>query len=175
MSRNGVHGDALNSMLQKSIRRGETKYALAAAYEMYVTSADYLEMLWLRLQCIAIEDIGFGSQTASRQVRMLDEMRREFPYDDPSQALFFIQAIRYLCRCTKERTSDHLRGMLTRAFNNGYVPQVPAWDDDKTVTPALEDEEITAIHTEYLEMLKTQADSVTDAEIEPMKMNDWKY
>ena len=39
-SRNGSPGDALNSMLQKSIRRGEEENALAAAYEMYVTSPD---------------------------------------------------------------------------------------------------------------------------------------
>ena len=42
VSRNGIPGDVLNSMLQKSIRRGEENYALAAAYEMYVTSPDYL-------------------------------------------------------------------------------------------------------------------------------------
>ena len=87
VSRNGIPGDVLNSMLQKSIRRGEENYALAAAYEMYVTSPDYLEMLWLRLQCIAIEDIGFGMPEAGRLIRTLDEMRREFPYEDGDQAL----------------------------------------------------------------------------------------
>lgn len=122
ISRNGIRGDALNSMLQKSIRRGEEEYALAAAYEMYITSPEYLEMLWLRLQCIAIEDIGFGAPEAGRLIRTLDEMRKEFPYADGDQAIFFVEAVRFLCRCKKERTSDHLRGLLRRAFENGYVP-----------------------------------------------------
>ena len=37
-SRNGIPGDELISMLQKSIRRGLEENALAAAYEMYITS-----------------------------------------------------------------------------------------------------------------------------------------
>lgn len=126
LSRNGIHGDALNSMLQKSIRRGEEENALAAAYEMYITSQDYLDMLWRRLVCIAVEDVGFGDGQAVPLVRTLDRMRREFSYGDKEQPLFFVHAVRYLCRCRKERTSDHLRGMLSRAFANGYVPELPA-------------------------------------------------
>lgn len=127
-SRNGIPGDALNSMLQKSIRRAEEENALAAAYEMYITSPDYLDMLWRRLVCIAVEDVGFGDGQAVPLVRTLDGMRREFPYADRDQALFFVHAVRYLCRCKKERTSDHLRGMLSRAFANGYIPELPAED-----------------------------------------------
>ena len=125
-SRNGIPGDALNSMLQKSIRRAEEENALAAAYEMYITSPDYLDMLWRRLVCIAVEDVGFGDGQAVPLVRTLDGTRREFPYADRDQALFFVHAVRYLCQCRKERTSDHLRGMLSRAFANGYVPELPA-------------------------------------------------
>ena len=58
-SRNGIPGDELVSMLQKSIRRGMEDNALAAAYEMYVTSPQFLEKLWRRLLVISVEDIGF--------------------------------------------------------------------------------------------------------------------
>ena len=57
-------------MLQKSIRRGEEENALAAAYEMYVTSPDYLDMLWKRLVCISVEDVGFGEPYAVRFARL---------------------------------------------------------------------------------------------------------
>ena len=85
-SRNGIPGDILNSMLQKSIRRGKEDSAIAAACEMYVTSPEYLEMLWKRLACIAVEDIGFGDPYASRLIRTLNEIRHEFPYADGDQA-----------------------------------------------------------------------------------------
>ena len=195
VSRNGIRGDVLNSMLQKSIRRGEEGFALAAAYEMYITSPDYLEMLWLRLQCIAIEDIGFGMPEAGRLVRTLDEMRKEFPYEDGDQALFFVQAVRFLCRCTKERTSDHLRGMLKRAFDNGYVPQVPDWDLDmhtargremgrdklhfaqeaSRVFPQMQDDGVQAIHQQYLDMLKNGCRETGEPETEPLQLNGWQY
>ena len=42
-SRNGIPGDELISMLQKSIRRGLEENALAAAYEMYITSPQFHE------------------------------------------------------------------------------------------------------------------------------------
>lgn len=182
ISRNGIRGDVLNSMLQKSIRRGEETSALAAAYEMYITSNNYLDMLWFRLQCIAIEDIGFGQPEAGRLIRTLNEMRKEFAYEDGDQALFFVHAIRYLCRCTKERSTDHVRGLIKRAFENGYVPEIPDWALDmhtirgremgrdamhfateaSRVTPQLESEEVAEIHSRYLDMLKKKADAEQD-------------
>lgn len=176
-SRNGIPGDALNSMLQKSIRRGLVENALAAAYEMYITSPDYLEMLWLRLGCIAVEDVGFGNPRAVPLIRTLGEMRREFPYADVDQALFFVHAVRYLCRCTKERTSDHIRGMLKRAFNNGLVPEIPDYaldmhttrgkemgrdmlhfaEEASRVENALECEELTKLHAAFLDFCRREA------------------
>lgn len=184
ISRNGIHGDVLNSMLQKSIRRGKEEYALAAAYEMYVTSPDYLEMLWLRIQCIAIEDIGFGQQDAASLIRTLDEMRKVFPYEDPSQAVFFVQAIRYLCRCAKERTSDHLRGMLRRAFDNGYVPQTPDWaldattrrgrENGKTELDAAEQvQDVSTIRQQYLAYLRDPSLLSGEPEVDPLQLNTW--
>lgn len=166
-SRNGIPGDALNSMLQKSIRRGEEERALAAAYEMYVTSPDYLDMLWKRLVCIAVEDVGFGDARAVPLIRALNGMRGEFPYADRDQALFFVHAVRYLCRCRKERTSDHLRGMLSRAFTNGYVPQVPDEPEDRT-----EEEELLRIHADFLEHCRDGAAAPAEGSF---RTNTWQY
>lgn len=129
-SRNGLYGDDLNSMLQKSIRRSNEKNALAAAYEMYITSPDYLEMLWKRLMCITSEDIGFGNPDLASLICTLNEMRKEFPYEDDDQALFFVHAVRLLCRSEKERTNDHLRGLVKRAFEAGYKPEIPDYAYD---------------------------------------------
>ena len=194
-SRNGIPGDILNSMLQKSIRRGKEDSAIAAACEMYVTSPEYLEMLWKRLACIAVEDIGFGDPYASRLIRTLNEIRHEFPYADGDQPLFFVHAIRYLCRCQKERTSDHLRGMLKRAFQSGYVPEIPDYaydvhtekgremgrdmthfaEEASRVEPQLEDPRVREVHEEFIAFCKQEADMTGTPEVEAFRSNCWKY
>ena len=63
-SRNGIPGDELISMLQKSVRRGLEENALAAAYEMYITSPQFHEKMWRRLLAISVEDVGFGDTHA---------------------------------------------------------------------------------------------------------------
>ena len=65
---NDVPCDELISMLQKSIRRGIEENALAAAYEMYITSPQFHEKMWRRLLAISVEDIGFGNTDAPGQV-----------------------------------------------------------------------------------------------------------
>ncbi len=167
-SRNGIPGDALNSMLQKSIRRAEEANALAAAYEMYITSPDYLDMLWRRLVCIAVEDVGFGDGQAVPLVRTLDGMRREFPYADRDQALFFVHAVRCLCRCRKERTSDHLQGMLKRAFANGYVPEL---SQDGCIAAEAELDELQKIHESFIGSCHG-GDVPADG---TFRTNEWRY
>ncbi len=176
----------------KSIRRGEEENALAAAYEMYVTSPDYLDMLWKRLVCISVEDVGFGEPYAVPLIRTLNEMRREFPYADRDQALFFVHGVRCLCRCRKERTSDHLRGMLSRAFSNGYVPRVPDWACDmytargremgrgpahfaqeaEQTADRLEDADLLKIHAEFLRSCKDGVEPPADG---TFRTNAWQY
>lgn len=193
ISRNGICGDALNSMLQKSIRRAQERNALAAAYEMYITSPAYLDMLWKRLMCISVEDVGFGEPNAPDLICTLNEIRQEFPYEDPDQALFLVHAVRYLCRCKKERTNDHLRGLVKRAFANGYVPEIPDYaldmhttrgrqmgrglahfaEEASRVENEIDDEELRAIHAEFLEFCKKEHSG--DASTEPMTNNCWQY
>ena len=113
-SRNGIPGDELISMLQKSIRRGIEENALAAAYEMYITSPQFHEKMWRRLLAISVEDIGFGNTQAPIEVYTLFKMAQEFPYSDGDQPMFFMHAIRYLCRCTKERTTDNIKNQINK-------------------------------------------------------------
>lgn len=195
ISRNGIRGDVLNSMLQKSIRRGEETSALAAAYEMYITSNNYLDMLWFRLQCIAIEDIGFGQPEAGRLIRTLNEMRKEFAYEDGDQALFFVHAIRYLCRCTKERSSDEMKCILADRAKEGFPYEVPDYTYDMhTVTgremgrgtvhflqeaskvePELQAKWVQVLHDAYLNVARLEQESPGEAVVQAYLDTQWDY
>ena len=111
-SRNGIPGDELISMLQKSIRRGIEENALAAAYEMYITSPQFHEKMWRRLLAISVEDIGFGNTQAPIEIYTLFKMAQEFPYSDGDQPMFFMHAIRYLCRCLFHRRRNSASNLL---------------------------------------------------------------
>ncbi len=125
VSRNGIKGDLLVSGLQKSIRRGEMEIAVRIAYEMYITSPQFEDKLWRRLIAISVEDIGFGDTNAPILINSLNQMRREFPYDDGDRPIFFFMAIRYLCACKKERSTDELKNIVIKEFEQGIIPKIP--------------------------------------------------
>jgi len=129
-SRNGFEGDLLVSALQKSVRRGEEELAVRVAYEMYITSPQFEDKLWRRLCAISVEDVGFGDPHAPVLVDALNRMRREFPYQDGDRPLFFFMAIRYLCRCRKERSTDDLKNIVIREFERGVLPEIPDYAVD---------------------------------------------
>ena len=124
-TRNGIQGDLVISALQKSIRRGLTEEAVTFAYEMYITSLQFEEKLWRRLQSIAVEDIGFGDLCAPVLINSLNQMRQNFPYTDPDRPIFFVHAIRYLSAAKKDRTSDNLKNIVVREFAYGRKPVIP--------------------------------------------------
>ncbi len=129
-SRNGIPGDELVAGLQKSIRRADTEIAVDIAYEMYITSEAFEDKLWRRLTIIAAEDIGFGNVDAITVINNLDEARKKFPYNDGDRPFFFIHAIRFLTRQPKERSSDHLKNLVIKKFEQGYVPEIPDYAYD---------------------------------------------
>lgn len=194
-SRNGIPGDELVSMLQKSIRRGLERNALAAAYEMYITSPQFLEKLWRRLIVISVEDIGFGNTDAPEYVYTLFKIAQEFPYTDGDQPIFFMQAIRYLCRCTKERSTDNLKNQIIKEWEHGKKAEVPDYAYDlhtrkgremgrdeehflreaSKVIPQMEGEDIRKIHEEYLEFLKREPEMEGAPEVQPFRFNCWQY
>jgi replication-associated recombination protein RarA len=124
-TRNGIPGDLVISALQKSIRRGLTEEAVAVAYEMYITSQQFEDKLWRRLQAISVEDVGFGDLSAPVLINALNQMRQNFPYTDGDRPIFFVHAIRYLAAAKKDRTSDNLKNIVITEFEYGRQPIIP--------------------------------------------------
>lgn len=124
-TRNGIQGDLVISALQKSIRRGLTETAVTFAYEMYITSEQFEDKLWRRLQAISVEDIGFGDLSAPVLINTLNQMRQNFPYTDGDRPIFFVHAIRYLAAAKKDRTSDNLKNIVKTEFAYGRKPEIP--------------------------------------------------
>jgi replication-associated recombination protein RarA len=133
-TRNGLQGDEVISALQKSIRKGKERAAVEFAYEMYISSPQFEEKLWRRLQAISVEDIGMGNPLAPILINSLNQIRKNFQYDEPDRAMMFVHAIRYLCASTKDRSSDLLKNIVIKNFNLGYVPQIPDYALDKHTT-----------------------------------------
>ena len=130
-TRNGYAGDEVISALQKSIRRGLEEQACMFAYEMYISSPQLEEKLWRRLLTISVEDIGMGDPNAAILVNSLYQMSREFDYSDGDRPMYFIHAIRYLCQCEKDRSSDLLKNICIKSFAMGRFPEVPDYALDK--------------------------------------------
>lgn len=123
-TRNGFAADEIISNLQKSIRRSMIESACESAYELYISGQMFLEKLWRRLLVISVEDVGFGNLNAATQIKNLNEMRKNFPYDDGDQPIFFIHAIRILCDSEKDRSSDLLKNIIVKEFAMGRKPTV---------------------------------------------------
>ena len=130
-TRNGLNGDEVISALQKSIRRGLVEEACKFAYEMYITSPQMEDKLWRRLLTITVEDIGMGDPNAAILVNNLNQMRLQFDYADGDRPIYFIHAIRYLCACEKDRSSDLLKNIVIKGFAMGEVPEIPDYALDK--------------------------------------------
>ncbi|MGL4589840.1 MAG: hypothetical protein ACRCUP_06365 [Mycoplasmatales bacterium] len=123
--------EELISALQKSIRKAKTEDACFFAYEMYITSRELENLLWLRLTTIAVEDIGFGNLDAIVYVNNLDEARKKFEYRSVDRSMFFIHAIRILCESTKDRSSDILKNIVIKSVAMGKLKEIPEYAYDK--------------------------------------------
>ena len=121
---NGFAADEIISCLQKSIRRAMVEEACQYAYELYVSGPVFLEKMWRRLLTISVEDIGFGNLNAAVLVNTMNEMRKNFPYDDGDQPMYFIHAIRILCESEKDRSSDYLKNIIIKEAAMGKVPEI---------------------------------------------------
>lgn len=124
-TKHGIAVDEAVSALQKSIRRSREEDAVRFAYELYTTSPVLLEKLWSRLVSISVEDIGFGNLNAAVYVHTLNQMRKDYAYDDVDQPMFFVQAIRILCASEKDRSTDFLKNIVIKTAAMGQVPEVP--------------------------------------------------
>lgn len=123
-TKNGFTADEIISGLQKSIRRSDEENALAMAYEMYITSEQLEDYMWKRLLVISVEDIGFADTNATLIIRNLEQTRKDFQYGSFDRGLFMIQAVRYLCKCNKDRSSDLMLNILREEFAKGRTPVI---------------------------------------------------
>ncbi len=194
-TRNKIPGDEIISMLQKSIRRNKPHDALCAAYEMYITSPQFEDKMWRRLLAISVEDIGFGNTDAPSVIYTLNNIRKEFPYTDGDRPIFFVHAIRFLCKQQKERSSDNIKNMVIKDFKHGRGAKVPDYAYDihtlkgremgrdevhflteaSKVIPQLQGEDIQKVYNEYLEYCKNEKDDTSKSEIQPFEYNSWQF
>ena len=162
---------------------------------MYITSPQFHEKMWRRLLAISVEDVGFGDTHAPLQVYTLFKMAQEFPYSDGDQPMFFMHAIRYLCRCKKERTTDNIKNQIIKEWEHGKKPEVPDYAYDlhtakgramgrdemhflteaSRVIPQLEGEDIVRIHEQYIEFCKHEKEMTGKPEVQPFRYNCWQY
>ena len=123
---NGFQADHVISALQKEIRRGHEENAALLAYEMIITSPALEDYLWHRLQVISVEDIGFGEPLAPVLVRSLFEMNEACDRAVGERKLYAIHAVRYLCSCKKDRSSDEMINWINHASGSGkLLPVIP--------------------------------------------------
>lgn len=192
-TRNGIPGDEIISALQKSIRRGLEEEAVVVAYEMYITSPQFEDKLWRRLQAISVEDIGFGNVNAPVLINSLNQMRQSFPYNDGDRPIFFVHAIRFLCQCEKDRSSDWLKSIVINDFENGRKPVIPDFaldlhtkrgrEQGKDIIHFLEEAsrvipEMEGVNIEYknrlLAIIRDNKENNEKPEVPPFSYNTWQ-
>lgn len=123
---NGFQADHVISALQKEIRRGNSENAALLAYEMIITSSALEDYLWHRLKVISVEDIGFGEPMAPVLIQSLFEMNDECDRAVGERKLYAIHAVRYLCSCQKDRSSDEMINWINHASKSGkLLPVIP--------------------------------------------------
>lgn len=137
-TRNGFSSDEIISSFQKAVRRNMVEEACEFAYELYISSPELEEKLWRRILTISVEDIGMGDTVAAVLVNNLNQMRKEYTYADGDRPIYFIHAIRYLCGCEKDRSSDLLKNIIIKGFAMGKVPEVMDVGLDKHTARGLE-------------------------------------
>jgi replication-associated recombination protein RarA len=129
---NGFAADQVISALQKEIRRGNTENAALLAYEMLLTSPALEDYLWQRLMVISVEDIGFGEPQAPVLINALYQMLTTFDRRQGERRLFAVHAVRYLCGCLKDRSSDEMVNWIINGMESSALrPEIPDYALDK--------------------------------------------
>jgi replication-associated recombination protein RarA len=122
----GFQADHVISALQKEIRRGNTENAALLAYEMILTSPALEDYLWHRLKVISVEDIGFGELLAPVLIQNLFEMTNTCDRAVGERKLYAIHAVRYLCQCRKDRSTDEMINWINHTSTLGnLLPVIP--------------------------------------------------
>lgn len=104
---NGFRVDEIRSVLQKSIRRGLVEEAVLAAWELFRTGPPTEELLWRRLEVIAVEDVGLGLPEAPMLLEAMNEQRVRQTVD-VDRFMYSAHAVRLLATAKKDRTTMEL-------------------------------------------------------------------
>ena len=122
----GFQADHVISALQKEIRRGNTENAALLAYEMILTSPALEDYLWHRLKVISVEDIGFGELLAPVLIQNLFAMTNTCDRAVGERKLYAIHAVRFLCQCRKDRSTDEMINWINHTSTLGnLLPVIP--------------------------------------------------
>ncbi len=125
-TRHDLAADEVISALQKEIRRSNTENAALLAYEMVTTSPEMEAYLWRRLLAISVEDIGWGDLQAPILIHSLHQINQSFDHAAGERILFAVHAVRYLCACQKDRSSDEMAIWIKREVEDGRrLPSIP--------------------------------------------------
>ena len=104
---NGFRVDEIRSVLQKSIRRGLVEEAVLAAWELFQTGPETEELLWRRLEIIAVEDVGMGLPGAPQLLEAMNTQRVRRT-TDLERFMYSAHAVRLLAGAKKDRTTMEL-------------------------------------------------------------------
>ena len=132
---NGLNSTEVISGLQKHIRRGEERLAMAAAAEL-LFSTNKVNPSWLvnRLIAIAHEDIGIANPHAVMFVNSTVPHIRDLIKDNKHDraGLLIANCILVLCRGPKTRLGDHFQCAAGKPVKMGTAPYViPDYAHDK--------------------------------------------
>jgi replication-associated recombination protein RarA len=120
--------DEVISALQKEIRRGHAENAALLAYEMWATSAELEHYLWKRLLVISVEDVGFGSPQTPVLINSLYNMHQVYGRAEGDRLLFAVHAVRVLCACAKDRSTDEMVNWIIHEVEKGGLrPEIPEY------------------------------------------------
>lgn len=120
----GLAADEVISTLQKSIRRGDLENAALCAHDLATTSEELEQVLWDRLNVIAVEDVGFADPNAVVIVQSLAAARQRFEPGAHDRFLFAAQAVRYLVEQPKDRSTDEFVNWLKLEVDEGRKPEI---------------------------------------------------
>ena len=93
---------------------------------MMITSPALEDYMWHRLKVISVEDIGFGELLAPVVIQSLFEMTSACDRGVGERKLYAIHAVRYLCSCRKDRSTDEMINWINHSSRLGkLLPEIP--------------------------------------------------
>ncbi|SER33394.1 AAA family ATPase [Microlunatus flavus] len=114
----GLRVDEVRSVLQKSIRRGLVEEAALAAYELFRTGVQTEELLWRRLEIIAVEDVGEGLPHAPALLHAMNEQRVR-QTTDLERWMYSAHAVKLLASAPKDRSTMELAFWASTQIDSG--------------------------------------------------------